>query len=254
MGDRPVVADGSEPGGNSARLERGHPGLPLGGEGDRDADDVLGSPGLRRDRTPSQLRPRVAGGWGREPRQPPVRRSRSRDPHRQPDRRGEACESRLPGVSGERFQRHAGSRSLRLGSGPRVDGRVPRETARRASAGPPRWQVPVPARSPLRGRARRDRLRRAHRHDGGAPSRVRDVLELRRGRAPLRARTRPTRSRRCASSTSSSAASSGHAAMPHGRTSSSSSPTTARRRAQPSSNGTATASTSSSSVHSSTAA
>ena len=151
---------------------------------------MFGSPGLRRDRTPSPLRPRVAGGWGREPRQPPVRRSRSRDPHRQPDRRGEACESRLPGVPGERFQRHAGSRSLRLGSGPRVDGRVPRETARRASAGPPRWQVPVPARSPLRGRARRDRLRRAHRHDGGAPSRVRDVLELRRGRAPLRARTR----------------------------------------------------------------
>ena len=35
VGDRPLVADGSEPGGDPARLERGHSGVPLGGEGDR---------------------------------------------------------------------------------------------------------------------------------------------------------------------------------------------------------------------------
>ena len=37
VGDRPLLADGSEPGRDPARLERGHPGLPLGGEGDADA-------------------------------------------------------------------------------------------------------------------------------------------------------------------------------------------------------------------------
>ena len=35
VGARPLVADGREPGGDPARLERGHPGLPLGREGDR---------------------------------------------------------------------------------------------------------------------------------------------------------------------------------------------------------------------------
>ena len=35
VGDRSLVADRREPGGDPARLERGHLGLPLGGEGDR---------------------------------------------------------------------------------------------------------------------------------------------------------------------------------------------------------------------------
>ena len=43
VGDRPLVADGCEPGGDPARLERGHPGVPLGGEGDGDADGLLGA-------------------------------------------------------------------------------------------------------------------------------------------------------------------------------------------------------------------
>ena len=38
----------------------------------------------------------------------------------------------------------------------------------------------------VRRRPRPDRLRRADRHDGGPPRRLRDVLELRRGRPPLR--------------------------------------------------------------------
>ena len=42
----------------------------------------------------------------------------------------------------------------------------------------------------VRDRARPDRLRRADRHDARPPGRVRDVLELRRGRPPLRARAR----------------------------------------------------------------
>ena len=50
VGDRPLLADGRLPGGDPARLERGHPRLPLGREGDGDGDDVLGAPGLRRDR------------------------------------------------------------------------------------------------------------------------------------------------------------------------------------------------------------
>ena len=102
----------------------------------------------------------------------------------------------------------------------------------------------------VRVRARPDRVRRAHRHDARPARGLRDVLELRRGRAPLRASSAPTRSRRCASSTSSSAASSARAATRRARTRSSCSPTTARRRARRSSSATATASTSSSSARS----
>ena len=38
MGDRPLVADRCEPGGHPAGVERGHLGVPLGGQGDRPAD------------------------------------------------------------------------------------------------------------------------------------------------------------------------------------------------------------------------
>ena len=95
----------------------------------------------------------------------------------------------------------------------------------------------------VRRRARPDRLRRADRHDARPPGRLRDLLELRRGRAPLRASSAPTRWRRCASSTSSSAASTAPAATRRARTRSWCSPTTARRRARPSSSATATGST-----------
>ena len=54
-------------------------------------------------------------------------------------------------------------------------------------ARPPRRALPVHARRDVRRRARPDRVRRPHRHDEGAPRRLRDVLELRRGRPPLRA-------------------------------------------------------------------
>ncbi len=39
MGARPLLADRREPGRDPARLQRGHPGVPVGGEGDRHADE-----------------------------------------------------------------------------------------------------------------------------------------------------------------------------------------------------------------------
>ncbi len=110
--------------------------------------------------------------------------------------------------------------------------------------------VPVHARSDVRDRPRPDRLRRAHGHDARTPGRLRDLLELRRGRPPLGPGAQPTRSRRCASSTSSSRASTGRGATRPGRTSSSSCPTTVRPRERRSSSGTATAWTSWSSARS----
>ena len=112
---------------------------------------------------------------------------------------------------------------------------------------------PLHAGSALRLRARPDRLRRPHRHDARTARGVRDLLELRRGRAPLGTRARrhargaaqarrPLRAHRAR-----------RAATRRGRTSSSSSPTTGRRRARPSSSATATASTSWSSARSRTA-
>ena len=59
----------------------------------------------------------------RQPRQPSLRRGRRRDPHRQPDGRGEEVEPRLPGVLRERRQRDTHARPLRLGGHPRVDRR-----------------------------------------------------------------------------------------------------------------------------------
>ena len=43
VGDRPLLADRREPGRDPARLEREHPGLPLGREGEGHADGVLGA-------------------------------------------------------------------------------------------------------------------------------------------------------------------------------------------------------------------
>ena len=57
VGARPVVADGREPGRDPVGIQRGHTGLPVGGEGDGDADDLLGSGRLRGDRaTPRERR------------------------------------------------------------------------------------------------------------------------------------------------------------------------------------------------------
>ena len=59
VGDRSLLADRREPGRDPAGIERGHLGLPLGGEGDGDADDVLGAARLRGDRA-AALRPASA--------------------------------------------------------------------------------------------------------------------------------------------------------------------------------------------------
>ena len=56
--------------------------------------------------------------------------------------------------------------------------------------GPPWRHLPAHARRALRLRSRPDRLRRAPGHDEGPPCDLRDVLELRRGRTPLRSRAR----------------------------------------------------------------
>ena len=69
-----------------------------------------------------------------------------------------------------------------------MDGGAAGEPARRASARPSRRHLSVPARGDVRDRPRPDRLRRAHGHDARPARRLRDVLELRRGRAPLRPR------------------------------------------------------------------
>ncbi len=55
VGDRSLLADRRQPGGDPARLERGHLRVPLGREGDRDADDLLGA---------RRTAPRSSGGSG----------------------------------------------------------------------------------------------------------------------------------------------------------------------------------------------
>ena len=148
------------------------------------------------------------------------------------------------------LQRHSRARPLRLGSDPRVGRRPARDAPGRATARSPRRPLPVHARRDVRRRARPDRLRRPHRHDARPPRRLRDLLELRRGRAPLRAG---------AGGHARGAAQARPAVRPHrpgsplrrrGPTRSSCSPTTARPRAPPSSSGTATGSTNSSSSRS----
>ena len=158
-----------------------------------------------------------------------------------------------PGLSGvlrQRRQRDAHARPLRLGGDPRVDRGAARDPPRRAAARPPRRHLPADARRALRLRARPDRLRRAHRHDARAARRLRDVLELRRGGAPLGPRARRHARGAAQARRPLRRRSSARAATRRGRTRSSSSPTTGRRRARPSSSATATASTSSSSARS----
>ena len=52
VGAGPLVADRSEPGGHPSRLEREHPRVPLGREGDGDDDGLLGARRLRGARAP----------------------------------------------------------------------------------------------------------------------------------------------------------------------------------------------------------
>ncbi len=121
VGDRSVLADGCQPGGDPARIQRGHLGVPLGGEGDRDADDVLGAAGLRGDRAAACDGHRPARRRRLQPRQPALRRGGGRDPHGQPDGGREAVQSGLSGVSRQRRQRHAHARAVPVRGRPRVD-------------------------------------------------------------------------------------------------------------------------------------
>ncbi len=178
VGDRPLVADGCQPGGDPPGLERGHLGVPLGGEGDRNADDVLRSGRLRGDRAPARHRNRTADRRRRQPRKPSLRRGDGRDPHRQPDGGGEEVQPRLSGVLRERRKRAAHARPLRLGGHPRMGCSPARDPPRRAAARPPGRHLPADAGSALRLRARPDRVGRAHRHHARPACGVRDVLEL----------------------------------------------------------------------------
>ena len=130
----------------------------------------------------------------------------------------------------------------------------PGQAARRAAARAPRRLLPADARRAVRVRARPDRLRRAPGHDEGPPRDLRDVLELRRGRAPLG----PRAVRHARGAAQARPAVRPDRGGPHlraaARTRSSSSPTTARRRDRRSSSATATGSTSSSSARSRAAA
>ena len=140
---------------------------------------------LRRARAPARDGHRTPRRRRREPWQPPLRRGRGRDPHRQPDGRGEKGESRLSGVLRERRKRAAHARPFRLGGHPRVGCSAPRDPPGRAAARPPWRHLPADAGRALRLRARPDRVGRPHRHHARATCRLCDLLELRRGRAPL---------------------------------------------------------------------
>ncbi len=100
------------------------------------------------------------------------------------------AEPRLPRVPRQRLQRHARARAVRLGDRPRDRPRRARRAPRRAPARPPRRHLSADARRDVRVRPRPRRLRRAERHDARAARGLRDVRQLRRGRAPLRARAR----------------------------------------------------------------
>ena len=122
VGDRPLLPDRREPGRDPARLERGHPRLPLGREGDGEAGRLLGAARLRRDRAAARVRAGPARRRRREPREPALGRGRPRDPDRQPDGRREAREPRLPGLLRQRLQRRHGARAVLLGGRARVVG------------------------------------------------------------------------------------------------------------------------------------
>ena len=138
LGDRPLIPDGRQPGRHPARLERGHPRLPLGREGDGKADDVLRAGRLRGDRAPPHQRQGPAPRRRRQPGQPVVGRGRRGDPDGQPDQCREGRQPRLPGVLRQRVQRHPGAGAVRLGADPGVGCQPAVDPSRRAAARPPR--------------------------------------------------------------------------------------------------------------------
>ena len=132
VGDRPLLADGGEPGGDPARLQRGHPRVPLGGQGERHADGVLRSRRLCAHRGRARHGHRPARQRRLEPRQPALGRGRGGHPHRQPHGGREESEPRLSRVLRQRVQRHASARAVLLGGDPRVDCVAPGDPSRRA--------------------------------------------------------------------------------------------------------------------------
>ena len=128
------------------------------------------------------------------------------------------------------------------------------EASRRPAARSPGRHLPVPARGDVRRRPRPDRLRRPHGHDERPARRLRHLLELRRGRAPLGPRARGHARGAAQARPAVRPDRAGAGATRRGRTRSSCSPTTGRRRARRSSSGTATGSTTSSSGRSPAAA
>ena len=205
VGDRPLVADRREPGGHPARVERRHPGVPLGREGVRPDDDLLGPGRLRRDRAPPLDRPRPARG----------RRDRAAG-----NLLSGGADGALLTVSRLADERRANpgyraflangtnvTRTLALFAWEvvaRADRRGPAAPPGRPPARPPRRRLSAAARGDVRVRPRPGRVLGAAGHGARRAGGLRDVRELRRGRAPLRASSAPTRSRRCASSTSAS--------------------------------------------------
>ena len=171
-------------------LERRHPRVPLGREGERADARVLLPLGLRRDRGPPRDGDRAADRRRREPRQPALRRGRRRHPHRQPHRGRAQGQPGLPRLPRQRLQRHPRARALPVGDRARGDGRDTGQAPRRAAARPPRRHLSGDAGGDVRGRPRPHRLRRPDRHDARPPRGLRDVLQLRRGRPPLRADAR----------------------------------------------------------------
>ena len=105
MGDRSLVPDRRKSGRDSARFQRRHPRVPVGREGDRNADDMLGARRLQGDRTPPHERLGLTRPRRDEPRESPFRRRRRGDPHGEQDQGRTEGESRLPSIPLERTQR-----------------------------------------------------------------------------------------------------------------------------------------------------
>ena len=109
-------------------------------------------------------------------------------PHRQPGGRREVGQSGLPRVPGQRQERHAHARARAVGARPRARRGGAAAPAGRAPARAPRRHLPADPRRDVRVRARPDRVLGAAGHVPRRPRRLRDVLELRRGRPSLGAR------------------------------------------------------------------
>ena len=210
MGNRPLLTDRGEPGRDPAQLQRGDPGVPwvekesatviscsAPADAPRSSDVMPTGRGLLVDGGASRGNLLsgeadetilTVAGW----------RPRS----------GPTPAIALPR---QRVQRHPGTGPVHLGGAPEWMAaiRAIRRDVRRAAieAGSTRCR-----RSDVRDRARPDRLQGVDRHDARMSRGVRHLLQLRRGRAPFRASSAPTRWRRCASSTSSSVGSSGRVA------------------------------------------